>query len=167
MKREVERLKVQVGFLDRAERSLYYQKAKCLSIRDGDRSTKFFHSMSKRNSKRNFVAALVKEDGTMTCSNIEVLDEFVHFYQNLLGTHTVCNRLDESVFDYGPCVDEETGRRLAADVTSEEIRDALFSIHDENAPGPDGFSARFLKLPGIRWDLCSLQRFTNSLFLDY
>lgn len=124
-------------------------------------------SMSKRNSKRNFVAALVKEDGTMTCSNIEVLDEFVHFYQNLLGTHTVCNRLDESVFDYGPCVDEETGRRLAADVTSEEIRDALFSIHDENAPGPDGFSARFLKLPGIRWDLCSLQRFTNSLFLDY
>lgn len=138
--------KAQVCFLDKAERSFYYQKAKCLAIRDGDRSTKFFHNLSKRNAKRNYIASLQRADGTLTGSTSEILDEFVVFYQELLGTNTMCNRLDPSVLDFGPCVQETDHVQLNAPVSEEEIRAVLFSIPDDKAPGPDGFSAHFFKV---------------------
>lgn len=102
-----DRAKTQVLFLDKAEKSFYYQKAKCLSIRDGDRSTKFFQSLSKWNAKRNYIAFIAKQDGSLTTSSTEVLDEFGHYYRDLLGTRVSSSPLDISVLDYGPCLSEE------------------------------------------------------------
>lgn len=141
----VEQAKTQVQFLDKAERSFYVQKAKCLYIRDGDRSTKFYHSMTKRNAKRNYIASILRSDGTPTSSTSEVLEEFVTFYKDLLGSRTECQALDESVFNFGPCVDDATHAQLLADVTEEEIRGAIFSIPDDKASGPDGYSSQFFK----------------------
>lgn len=39
----------------------------------------------------------------------------------------------------------EDGDKLASKVAVEEIRSALFSINDNKALGPDGYSAHFLK----------------------
>lgn len=95
-----------MDFLDKAEKSFYYQKSKCSFIREGDHSTKFFHSMCKRNAKTNHVASIQRSDGTCTVSSTEVLDEFVRFYHDLLGTRTECSPIDETVLEYGPCIDE-------------------------------------------------------------
>lgn len=149
-----DRAKTQVLFLDKAEKSFCYQKAKCLSIRDGDRSTKFFHGLSKRNAKRNYIAFLAKQDGSLTTSSTEVLDEFVHYYRDLLGTRVSSSPLDISVLDYGPCLSEEASVSLALDVSEIEIKNALFSIHDAKAPGPDGYTANFFKSTWyITWPL--------------
>lgn len=67
-------------FLDKAERSFYYQKAKCSYIREGDRSIKFFHNLYKRNNKRNYVASLLRSDESRMTTTVEVPDEFVAFY---------------------------------------------------------------------------------------
>ncbi|KAI5666400.1 hypothetical protein M9H77_16253 [Catharanthus roseus] len=40
----------------------------------------------KRNAKRNFIAALTKEDGSTTSSLEEVQEELIRFYRDLLGT---------------------------------------------------------------------------------
>jgi hypothetical protein len=34
---------------------------------------------------------------------------------------------------------------IAQDVTREEIKDAMFSLKNNKAPGPDGFNTGFLK----------------------
>lgn len=141
----MEHARVKAIFLGKAEKSFYYQKAKCFYIRDGDRSTKFFHNMSKRNSKRNYVPSIIKLDGVSTESTTEVLDEFLKYYTELIGTRTTCSPLDESVFDYGPCLGDEERIRLDSDVSEDEIKAALFDIHDDKAPGPDGYSAHFFK----------------------
>ncbi|CAA7037002.1 unnamed protein product, partial [Microthlaspi erraticum] len=44
-----------------------------------------------------------------------------------------------------PCISPETSETLIATPTTEEIREALFSIHADKAPGPDGFSASFFQ----------------------
>ena len=42
-----------------------------------------------------------------------------------------------------PMVSDEENNSLIALPTAQEIQDALFSIHADKAPGPDGFSAGF------------------------
>jgi hypothetical protein len=39
---------------------------------------------------------------------------------------------------------------LIRDVSNLEIKDALFSLHDNKAPGPDGYTALFFKKT---WDI--------------
>lgn len=76
--------KIVVGLCE-AERSFYYQKAKCIFLKQSDTCTKFFHSVVKRNSRRNFIAAILKKDGTYTTSQDQIATEFVKFYNTLLG----------------------------------------------------------------------------------
>lgn len=47
------------------------------------------------------------------------------------------------MLDHGLCVDQDSHIQLANDVSADEIRSALFSIPDEKAPGPDGYSQFF------------------------
>lgn len=98
---EADRAKAKVVFLDKAEKSFYYQKAKCFYVRDGVRNTKFFHNLSKRNAQCNFIVSIVKQDGSLITSSSEVLDEFVCYYRNLLGARTLCSPLDGSIYDLG------------------------------------------------------------------
>ena len=47
-------------------------------------------------------------------------------------------------------------------ITDLDIRNAMFSIGNEKAPGPDGFLLNFLKLHGISWVRKLLLPFTTS-----
>jgi hypothetical protein len=61
---QVRALRASCWKLGSAERNFYFQKAKCKYLVDGDRRKKFFHVLVKQNRKRNYVATVVKEDGS-------------------------------------------------------------------------------------------------------
>lgn len=71
--------------LSEAERLFYQQKAKCNFIQNGDRCTKFFHYLVKRNTKRKQLLSINKPDGEMTWSQKEIADGFVTYFTKLLG----------------------------------------------------------------------------------
>lgn len=128
-----------------AERSFYAQKAKCEYLKNGDRCTRFFHDLAKRNSKRNSIMSLCLDNGEFTSCLPQVEEEFVGFYTRLLGTSVTCEALDRDILNSGPVLSVDQRQLLAADVTSDEVCDALFSIGNDKAPGPDGFNAYFFK----------------------
>ncbi|KAK4383971.1 putative ribonuclease H protein [Sesamum angolense] len=72
----------------------------------------------RRASKRVF--QILNEDGHTLTTEDDVVNEFVSFYQRLLGA-------------------------LVQSVTREEIKDAFFDIAEDKAPGPDGYSSGFYK----------------------
>jgi len=43
----------------------------------------------------------------------------------------------------------QMNQRLLQLATEEEVRQALFMMHPEKAPGPDGMTALFFSIPGI------------------
>lgn len=70
----------------------------------GIKGTKLFHSLIKRNAWKNFIATLVKEDGSFTTSTAGIHEEFLNFYAGLLGTKQDTHGFDEAVMVEGPMV---------------------------------------------------------------
>ncbi|GAA0165339.1 reverse transcriptase [Lithospermum erythrorhizon] len=101
-------------FLMNAEWSFISQKSRCKHLVEGDRCTKYFHSLIKRDNVRSSISHLVKDDGSLTSSPKEVSTLLLDFYTDILGHFH-----------------------------DDEIRAALFDIGNDNAPGPDGFSSTF------------------------
>jgi len=136
--------------LTRAELDYFYQLAKCSYVARSDRCTKFFHSIVKRNKGKGYIAAISKEDGALTESTEEVASEFVRYYERLLGSASQVQHVDREVLLTGRRVSNQQAESLVRQVSSEEIKEALFSIGNDKSPGPDGYGALFFK---SAWDI--------------
>ncbi|KAL2228933.1 UNVERIFIED_CONTAM: hypothetical protein Sindi_1873000 [Sesamum indicum] len=132
-------------FLAEAERHFFYQKAKIHYLKDGDRNTKFFHDMVKRNAARNSITAVTRADGTIITAADEIAQEFVDYYTSLLGDESHTIPVDDGVFDCSPKLSSEITDELCREVTALEVKNRIFNINDNKAPGPDGYSSYFFK----------------------
>nr|GEY96818.1 hypothetical protein [Tanacetum cinerariifolium] len=143
------------------------QKAKIEWLKVGDLNFSYFHKSVKSRNHRGRI------DVILNSNNIEVMgtnvaDVFVSHYQMFLRSDMVCDNL---------YIDGLFLKKVLADsfsntihpVRDEEIKMDMFSIKDERAPGPDGFSSAFFKkwwdIVGL--DLCHAIRdfFTNGRLL--
>ncbi|KAK1686573.1 hypothetical protein QYE76_047421 [Lolium multiflorum] len=89
---------------------------------------------------RNKIKSLKKGDGTVVTSQGELESEANGFFQNLFmaqdGTTTglVIEWVESKV-------DDAMNARLCAPISDDEIERALFMMHPDKSPGPDGFTA--------------------------
>jgi hypothetical protein len=91
--------------------------------------------------------------------------EFVHYYQQLLGTSKATIPLDSAVIRCGPYLSSNSHGLLLSPVLYEDIRKAVFGIGNDKAPGPDGYSSFFFKQAWnvVGEDLCTaIQDFFHS-----
>lgn len=118
-------------------------------LRDGDTNSKFFHAMESARRRRNSITRLTRNDGSVAELQHE-LGELAHTYSTEL--------FEESSGDYCPIVNcmrtkinEEDNEKLLAPFVIGEFKEALFQMHSDKAPGPDGLNPDFFKR---FWNLC-------------
>ncbi|CAH9133061.1 unnamed protein product [Cuscuta epithymum] len=148
--RQLKEKRAWATFLSEAETSFYQQKAKANHILEADKGTRYFHAIVKRKATRNAISAITLEDGSLTTSLEQVGDEFVKFFVDLFGTGTEGHPLDPTVLGSGPLVGSSAHESLLAPVETIEIKNSLFDIGNDKAPGPDGYSSAFFK---SNWEL--------------
>ncbi|GJW64183.1 hypothetical protein Tco_0116067 [Tanacetum coccineum] len=74
----------------------------------------------------------------------QVAEQFVNHFQNFLGIASSVQNFDmESLNSKDVC--DEDSEKMIMNVSEEEIKDAVFDICDNKAPGRDGYSAKFFK----------------------
>jgi hypothetical protein len=129
--------------LCKEEEAFYRQRSRIQWLHLGDRNTKFFHRSLLHRQSRNRIHALADEAGHIIHDQNALGHLAVGYYQNLL---TAPPQPDEDISRlYSSSISPAQQSGLEQPVTNEEIKAALFSIPDDKAPGPDGFTSLFYK----------------------
>ena len=114
---------------------------------DGDENTRFFHGFVNNKKIKNRINGLMIR-GVWNTNVEEVKQEVLRFYQNKFRERwTSRPKLINPKFKTLNTL-ERTG--LESKITTEEIKNAIWACGSEKAPGPDGFTFKFLKR---QWDL--------------
>ncbi|GKC41519.1 sodium/hydrogen exchanger 6 [Tanacetum coccineum] len=115
------------------------QKAKIEWLKVDDSNTAYFHKTVKSKCDKNRIEMFLKAEGV----------------NNPLDDHDLYIRsLDNAKADF-----------MVRNVTNEEIKSVIFSMGDDKAPGPDGFTAAFFKKA---WDVvggditCAIRDFFSN-----
>ncbi|KAJ9536237.1 hypothetical protein OSB04_un000586 [Centaurea solstitialis] len=120
------------------------QRAKAKWLSEGDSNTRYFHQVVKEKRHSHHVHSVCNADGQFVYG-MEVATAFIDHFKSIIGTKAVglnpCMEPDLFVTKL-PLSDANHMIRPIEDV---EIKDAIFQIGNDKAPGSDGFSSKFFK----------------------
>ena len=126
----------------REEELKFYQRAKATDVLLGDNNTKYFQMIANGKHRKKCIFSLEHEGNKIEGQN-NLKNYITQFYKELFGPSednhfTLSDRMDDI-----PQVSMAENEFLTAPFTEKEIRDAIFAMEHNKAPGPDGFPAEF------------------------
>ena len=128
-----------------AEEGFLKQKSRVQWLKLGDQNTRFFHKAVKARNARSAIKAIISGNGCRIAEPEAIKEEAVGFFKNVLCVDGPS--FDQEYVDNIGGITWSTQHLdiLKGEITHEEIKKAMFSIDDNKAPGPDGFSSLFFK----------------------
>ena len=131
----------------------YERKANGLILRSkarwtekGEKPTKYFFNLEKRNYIRKKISELELSDGKPSCKEDEILKEIEHFYEKL---YTSKGNIDDNRFENFvrnlelPKLRDLDKEELEGEITIDECKEVLKSFSSGKSPGEDGFTWEF------------------------
>ncbi|XP_031127426.1 uncharacterized protein LOC116029515 [Ipomoea triloba] len=120
------------------------QRAKELWYTGGDVNSRFFHNSVKGRRQRNFINHLRDEYGNLVSDERGMGAVALHYFRGLFSAvegdrRAVVGCLERRVSDV-------QNQELVRDFSHAEVREALFAMHPDKSPGPDGLSPAFFQL---------------------
>ncbi|XP_074298509.1 uncharacterized protein LOC141629396 [Silene latifolia] len=98
----------------------------------------------------NKVFQIEDHHGLVCTEGASIQAAFPNYYQEHLGTQTDTEWVNQAVVSRGTCCSEEDYAILAKPVTADQLKQSIFSIPKDKAPGPDGYNSQFY---GDAWDV--------------
>jgi len=118
------------------------QMSRCKLLKEGDRNTRYFHTLATIRRKRNLISTIKKDEVTLT-EPAQVRKAFIqHFKQLYASQETPIYELSSLGSNK---LTPEVSARLEEPVTSLEVKDALNSCALSKALGYDGFNIKCIK----------------------
>ncbi|XP_074328042.1 uncharacterized protein LOC141665954 [Apium graveolens] len=137
--------------LDRQE--VYWkQRAKQHWLREGDKNTKFFHRYASNRRKNNRIDRLKDGDGNWQDTPEGIRNIIESYFVDLFQASCVDGRLSEH--EVVKQVSTYENEELMREISVEEVKTAVFSMHPDKASGPDGFNPAFYQ---VYWDIVHVE----------
>ncbi|KAL0293457.1 UNVERIFIED_CONTAM: Retrovirus-related Pol polyprotein from type-1 retrotransposable element R2 [Sesamum radiatum] len=129
------------------EQIMLQQSAKIQWLKGGDQCSRIFSQKVAMRRASKQVFQIMDEDGRIHTTREEVANEFVSFYQRLLGDDRRQEFIDLRYLRPWArhVLTPEECRVLVQLLSGEEIKDVFFDIAEDKALGPDGYSSGFYK----------------------
>ncbi|KAL0340219.1 UNVERIFIED_CONTAM: hypothetical protein Sradi_4538700 [Sesamum radiatum] len=132
------------------EISMLKQRAKLRWLKHGDQSSKVFFRKINATRVKQRVFQITKVDGELLTTQQDVTQEFISYFQNLLGGSSLHRRIDLDFLQHElkHTVTETESSLLVAPVTMAEVKEAFFDIDVESAPARMAIPRPFIEVPG-------------------
>ncbi|KAK8992269.1 hypothetical protein V6N11_048357 [Hibiscus sabdariffa] len=166
----------ELGDLLRAEEKLLYQKSRIQFLKEGDQNIGYYFRQVAVRQKVNTIKALQNDHGQWVESYDGIFEVLVQFFSNFLSVtdssvQGISNGLLRDIL--GVEFTPEMQSSLIAPITRKEIRDVLFAMKGDKAPGPDGKGiGGFMEEMRILTIFCLIKsdirlRLANCFILDH
>lgn len=154
--------------LYKEEELFWRQRSRIQWLQSGDRNSAYFHAATRTRRAINNISVIEDDSGNEFHDEDQIAQTISTYYQSIFtaGPRS-SNQVVEEALDQK--VTLAMNLQLTATPTFLEIKEAVFSIHPDKAPGPDGFSAGFYQSfwDIIGQDVCmDIRRFFESSFLS-
>lgn len=117
------------------------QRSKQLWLKEGDKNSKFFHAMARARRKNNQIQFLLNEEGEQVDWEGGLQNQMIDYFYNLFAS---------AESNWQPvirCIDckitNEQNEALLKHIEDKKVNQAIFHMHAEKSPGPDGMSPGF------------------------
>jgi hypothetical protein len=134
----------------REEEVRWFQRAKTTKILKGDSNTKYFQMIANGKRRKTRFFHLEQDEGIV--EGEEQLNRYItNYYKSLFGRSEVGGlSLNESLVEDIPQITSAESEMLMANFSEKEVREVIFQMKHNKAPGPDGFPAEFYQ---VFWSL--------------
>ena len=121
-------------------------RSKCLWVEKGERPTKYFFNLEKRNYSRRVISELELEEGDIITNEKQILSEIESYFMNLYSSKTDVS--EEHFSSYVeqlefPRLSHEMSLKAEGLLTYEECKESLDTFSPGKSPGEDGFTVEF------------------------
>lgn len=119
----------------------WHQRSKQLWLREGDQNSRYFHASMKNRRTFNQIRSLKNENGQEVQWSSGLEDVITSYFSKLFtasATHwtEIIQCIDNKVT-------EPQNTMLLSPVEAKEVKEALFHMHPDKSPGPDGITPGF------------------------
>ena len=121
-------------------------------VEDGEKCTKYFLNLEKRNHNIKTIDRLQLENGTLLTDQKEILEEEKSFYEKLYHTSLREGNGVETIEEFLgnthdiPKLSEDNKQNISHEITLDEIQLAIKSTSNGKSPGLDGLPIEFYKV---------------------
>jgi hypothetical protein len=139
-------LKERLVTLLREEELKWYERAKVKTLLERDANTRFFHLVANGKHRKQQILKLEDDQGIVVGDDC-LKSHITNYYKDLFGQPEASgvSLVEDQVLDI-PQISQEENESLIAAFTESEVRNAVFQMEHNKAPGPDGFPAEFYQV---------------------
>ncbi|GJU37561.1 hypothetical protein Tco_1185915 [Tanacetum coccineum] len=126
-------------------------------LKDGDQNSAYFHNSLKDRMVRNRIKVIYDFDGNKYEGD-DIAPKFVDHFHKFLGSEDEVFPIEDLDSLFLNKLDAQCAEYMVRPILDDEIKLAMFSIEDDKAAGPDGYSSKFFKLARsiVRGDVCAI-----------
>ncbi|KAH9666707.1 reverse transcriptase domain-containing protein [Citrus sinensis] len=117
------------------------QRSKTFWLRDGDSNSKYFHAMASSRKRKNTLIKLRNQEGQW-CTNLADVNNLICEYFTTLFTAGICS-YDDVLNCVESKITDAQNQSLLEPFTAEDVQSAVFGMHPDKSPGPDGMNPAF------------------------
>lgn len=122
--------------------SVLRQKARVRWLSEGDENTAFFHGAICDRKKKLSIMKIKDFNGNQVEGTTEIADAGVRFFHDLFSVDNTTEDL-QALNIIKKVINNDDNNFLMSTPSTQEVKDNIFSIDPDSAPGPDGLSGRF------------------------
>ena len=123
-------------------------RSKCRWLENGERPTKYFFNLEKRNHNKKIVTELITENESAIKDENLILDKIESFFKDLYTSNISFSETKYNGFIENlnmPRLSEDDREKCEGLLTYEECKKSLETFQNEKSPGEDGFTVEFYK----------------------
>ena len=148
-KAEIDRVKVKLARITAIKTRGSVIRSKARWYEFGEKSSKYFYNLEKRNQKKKNITSLKKPNGSTTHCSKEILKEEANFFSKLYETSNSNPNHERFKFFFESDglmkLDGEMSDSCEGLLTIEECTKVLSSFNNDKTPGSDGLTIEFYR----------------------